>query len=119
MWEGDFVWCEETRGGDCDEDDAYDERSQVQFRPLIYVSCQFEPGEKLFFFFLRSTEVWRRPTRTTVRQGSASYVLEEDLCPSTEDSHDCTTRSNIKAHGSTDGPWIKYAASRSRLFGPP
>lgn len=52
VWEGDFVWCEETRGGDCDEDDAYDERSQVQFRPLIYVSCQFEPGEKLFFFFL-------------------------------------------------------------------
>ena len=50
VWEGDFVWCEETRGGDCDEDDAYDERSQVQFRPLIYVSCQFEPGEKLFFF---------------------------------------------------------------------
>lgn len=60
-----------------------------------------------------STEVWRRPTRTAVRQGSASYVLEEDLCPSTEDSHDCTTRSNIKVHGSTDGPWIKYAASRS------
>lgn len=29
MWEGDFVWWEETRGEDCDDDD--DERSQVQF----------------------------------------------------------------------------------------
>jgi hypothetical protein len=28
--------------------------------------------------------------------GSASYVHEEDLCPSAEDRHDHTTRSNVE-----------------------
>ena len=77
-------------GHDCDEDDDGSSRSQVQFATDLRLSCQIELG-KLFFLRCRprcGVVFLQEKLAVDVRQaleGSASYVLDEDLCPSTED----------------------------------
>jgi len=75
-------------GGDCDDDDDDDgfQRSQVQFATdLTYLSCQIELGKLFSWNVGRSVaSSFKNNLQLMSRQaleGSASYVLDEDLCP--------------------------------------
>lgn len=88
MWEGD-CWWEETRGMIVMMDP---QGHRCSLPLMIFVSCQIELG-KLFFSFLGcrpkcGVVLLQEQLAVDVRQaleGSASYVLDEDLCPSTKD----------------------------------
>lgn len=121
MWERRFVVWEET---DDDGDGSQSQRSQVQFfatdsmilrsRPAKLSSYHCRGRKKTFsFFFLLcrpkcGVVVLQEQPAGDVRhalEGSASFVLDEDLCPSTRDrgrSRPHHEVPNINAHGSTE-----------------
>jgi hypothetical protein len=63
---------------------------------------------------MSAENLWRPVRYHRALEGSASYVLEEDLCPSAEDCHDQTTRSNVRRmdqlRGSLRAPWDQITA---------
>jgi hypothetical protein len=59
--------------------------------PLIYVPCQIELGKLFIYLIVGRTVASSSVLQEQLAEGSASYVLDEDLCPSTEDREMVTT----------------------------